>query len=100
MDPFVLKLYVTDHTKRSVEAIENLIHLVQDELHGNCEVEIIDVKEDQKRAHQDKILATPTLVRQLPQSIAKIIGDLSDTEKVLIALDIHPQTLNGVKKLS
>lgn len=89
MPRYILRLYVTDHTERSKLAVLNLRNLCREELAGEYELEIIDVLVDQARAHQDKILATPTLIRQLPDSMARILGDLSDKEQVLIALDIH-----------
>lgn len=90
MQKYILRLYVTDHTPRSIEAVRNLRQICEHELAGEYELEIIDVLADHARALADHVLATPTLIRQLPESIAKIIGDLSDTEKVLLALDIQP----------
>lgn len=89
MPRYILRLYVTDHTPRSVSAVHNLRKICKEELMGEYDLEIIDVLIHHERAHEDKILATPTLIRQLPDSLSRILGDLSDKEKVLLALDIH-----------
>mgnify|MGYP003645860752 CR=1 FL=1 len=83
-----LRLFITGRTPHSVRALENLQAICESELAGRYEVEIIDVLENPGLADVDKILATPTLVRRLPQPVRKIIGDLSDREKVLLGLDI------------
>lgn len=90
-----LRLYVTGLTPHSQRAISNLQDIVDRDLQGRCEVEIIDVLEDPVSAEQDKILATPTLVRKIPEPVRKIIGDLSDVEKVYIGLDYFPNSRTG-----
>ena len=92
MTKLVLKLYVTGRTSRSERAISNLQRICDEELHGECEVALIDVLERPQLAEDDKIVATPTLVKETPLPLRRIIGDLSDREKVLIGLDI-PYTL-------
>jgi circadian clock protein KaiB len=89
MPKYILKLYVTDHTSRSMMAVENLKKLCREDLMGEYDLEIIDVLTHEEEAHREKILATPTLIRELPDSIARVIGDLSNKEQVLMALGIH-----------
>ena len=83
-----LRLYITGRTSHSIRAVENLRKICESELKGQYEVEVIDVLEYPRLAENEKILATPTLVKQLPEPVRKIIGDLSDREKVLLGLDI------------
>lgn len=87
-DKFILKLYVTGQTPPSERAIANLRHICEHELTGAYELRIIDILEHPQLAEDEKILATPTLIRQLPLPLRRIIGDLSDTEKVLVGLDL------------
>jgi circadian clock protein KaiB len=88
---YLLKLYVTGQTPRSLSAIANLRRICQEELHGSYEMVVIDVLERPQLAEDEKILATPTVVKELPTPIRRIIGDLSDTEKVLLGLDLLPR---------
>jgi circadian clock protein KaiB len=85
---FVLKLYVAGKTVKSVAAIANLKRICEEHLKTPYRLEVIDLLEQPTLARGDQILAIPTLVRQLPTPINKIIGDLSDTEKVLVGLNI------------
>jgi circadian clock protein KaiB len=95
---FILKLYVTGATPRAEAAIANLRRICEQELEGQYQLEIIDVLEHPQLAEDDKILATPTLIKQLPPPLRKVIGDLSDKEKVLLGLElrrhIHDATPN------
>jgi circadian clock protein KaiB len=84
-----LRLYITGRTAHSNRAIENLRQICESELNGQYEVEVIDVLENPGLAEREKILATPTLVKRLPEPVRKIIGDLSDRERVLLGLDIY-----------
>ena len=84
----VLKLYVTGHTANSQKAIENLKTVLEGELKGAYTLKVIDVLKNPQLAEEDKILATPTLTKVLPPPVRKIIGDLSDKEKVLLGLDL------------
>jgi circadian clock protein KaiB len=86
-----LRLYVAGRTPRSVTAFENLKRICDEHLRGQYEIEIIDLIEQPQLAKGDQILAVPTLVRRLPEPIKKIIGDLSNTERVLVGLDLRPQ---------
>ncbi|MFW6365602.1 MAG: circadian clock protein KaiB [Spirochaetota bacterium] len=90
MQQYRLRLYVTGKTVRSRRAIQSLKEICETELNDKYQLEIIDVLESPQQAEDDRILATPTLVKTLPPPIRRIIGDLSDREKVLIGLDIHP----------
>jgi len=89
--PWNLRLYVAGQTPRSMTAFKNLKEICEEYLKGKYYIEVIDLMENPTLARGDQILAIPTLVRQLPQPIRKIIGDLSDTERVLVGLDIKPR---------
>lgn len=86
---YILKLYVAGQTKKSLAAFANLKKICEEHLHGRYQIEVIDLIKNPQLAKGDQILAIPTLVRQLPTPIKKIIGDLSNTEKVLVGLDIR-----------
>jgi len=88
MSSYRLKLYVTGHTPRSERAIASMRHICEVELRGQYELTVIDVLENPQLAEDEKILATPTLVKELPAPLRRLIGDLSDSEKVLLGLDI------------
>ena len=90
MDKLLLKVYVTGQTPTSVRAIANLQRICEGELRDQYELVVIDVLEHPQLAEDDKILATPTLVKILPAPLRRIIGDMSDTEKVLLGLDVQP----------
>ena len=85
---YVLRLYVTGETPNSVRAINNLKALLAGELKGMYELQIVDVAKNPQLAEDEKILATPMLSRVLPLPLRRIIGDLSEKEKVLIGLDL------------
>jgi circadian clock protein KaiB len=86
---FVLRLYVAGQTPKSILALANLKEICETHLQGRYEIEIIDLIENPQLAQGDQILALPTLVRRLPQPIKRIIGDLSNTERVLVGLDLR-----------
>ena len=88
--PWELRLYIAGHTPKSIEAITNLKRICDRSLAGKYKIEIIDLLQNPQLARGDQILAIPTLVRRLPEPVKKIIGDLSDTERVLVGLDIRP----------
>jgi len=90
-DGWSLRLYVAGQSPRSLRAFENLKALCETHLAGRCDIEIIDLLEDPMLARRDQILAVPTLVRKLPEPVRKIIGDLSNTERVLVGLDLRPR---------
>lgn len=87
---FLLKLYITGHTPRSERAIHNLRRICEVELRGQYDMKVIDILEQPQLAEDEKILATPTLIKALPPPLRRIIGDLSDTERVLVGLDLLP----------
>jgi circadian clock protein KaiB len=87
MNQFKLRLYITGRTPQSQRALENLEAICSTELEDQYEIEVIDVLEHPTLAENEKILATPTLVKRLPEPVRKIIGDLSDRQKVLVGLD-------------
>jgi circadian clock protein KaiB len=87
-DNFVLRLYVAGQTSKSLTAFANLKKICEEHLSGRYTIEVIDLLENPKLARGDQILAVPTLVRKLPVPVRKIIGDLSNTERVLIGLDL------------
>ena len=87
---YKFRLYVTPLTSNSQRAISNLEALCREELEGEYEIEIIDVTQQPMRAERDRILATPTMVRTTPEPIKRIIGDLSDRQKVRTSLDLLP----------
>jgi len=85
-----LRLYVAGQTPRSLTAFANLKKICEQHLKGQYTIEVIDLLRNPKLAMGDQILAIPTLVRKLPQPVRKIIGDLSNTERVLVGLDLQP----------
>lgn len=85
---YVLKLYVAGNTPNSVRALKTLKNILEQEFQGVYALKVIDVLKNPQLAEEDKILATPTLAKILPPPVRKIIGDLSDREKVLIGLDL------------
>jgi circadian clock protein KaiB len=85
-----LRLYIAGHTEKSVTALNNLRRYCEEHLKGQYKIEVIDLLRKPQLAEGDQILATPTLVRKVPEPIRKIIGDLSNEEKVLVGLNIIP----------
>lgn len=85
---YVLKLYVAGNTTNSVRALKMLKNILEDEFRGIYALKVIDVLKNPRLAEEDKISATPTLAKILPLPVRKIIGDLSDREKILIGLDL------------
>jgi circadian clock protein KaiB len=85
-----LRLYVAGNTQKSSTAIQNLKRICVEHLGGEYRIEVIDLLKNPGLARGDQILAIPTLVRRLPSPIRKIIGDLSDTSRVLVGLDVKP----------
>lgn len=86
-----LRLYVAGQTPKSIAAFANLKKICKEHLQDQCTVEVIDLLKTPQLAKGDQILAIPTLVRKLPVPVKKIIGDLSNTERVLVGLDIRPK---------
>ena len=88
-DSWELRLYVAGQTAKSLQALANLKRICEEHLGRNYHLEIIDLLKNPQLAKSDQILALPTLIRKLPEPARKIIGDLSDTERVLIGLELH-----------
>ena len=87
---FELRLYVSGQTAKSIVALANLKRICETHLAGQYSIEVIDLTKNPGLAARDQILAVPTLVRHLPEPIRKIIGDLSNEERVLVGLDVQP----------
>ena len=88
-----LLLYIAGQTPKSIKALENIKKYAEEYLHGKYSIEIIDLLKNPQLAEGDQILAVPTLVRKFPEPIRKIIGDLSNEERVLVGLNIKPLNL-------
>ena len=89
LEMFDLRLYVAGQTPKALRAFENLRKICNEHLEGRYRIEVIDLLENPTLGQGDQILALPTLVRRLPSPIKKIIGDLSNTERVLVGLDLR-----------
>jgi circadian clock protein KaiB len=87
---WILKLYVAGQTSKSIAAFANLKKICDEHLAGKYRIEIVDLLKNPQLAKGDQIIAVPTLVRQLPPPVKKIIGDLANTERVLVGLDVIP----------
>jgi circadian clock protein KaiB len=87
-----LRLYVAGQTPKSLTALANLKRICDEHMDGRYDIEVIDLMENPQLAQRDQIVAIPTLVRELPSPLKRIIGDLSNTERVLVGLDVVPLT--------
>lgn len=85
---WILRLYIAGMTPRSAKALENLKKICEEEVPGQYSIEVVDLLKNPQLAEGDQILAIPTLVRKLPEPVRKIIGDLSNKEKVLVGLNM------------
>jgi circadian clock protein KaiB len=90
-EEFILRLYITGMTARSKQAIQNIKKICEDHLKGRYNLEVIDIYREPILARGDQIVATPTLIKKLPAPIRKFIGDISETEKILLGLDLRPK---------
>ena len=95
-----LRLYVAGQTPKSIAAFANLRKICEEHLAGKYHIEVIDLLQNPNLARGDQILAVPTLVRQLPPPVKKIIGDLSNTERVLVGLELIPMSRNDMGSAS
>src|SRR5512142_2969461 len=86
-----LRLYVAGQTPKSLAAFENLKRICEEHLKGRYHIQALDLRDHPQLATGDQIIALPTLVRKLPEPVRKIIGDLSNTERVLVGLDLRPR---------
>ncbi|MHB1192990.1 MAG: circadian clock KaiB family protein [Longimicrobiales bacterium] len=87
-DKWILRLYVAGQTPKAIAAFKNLTVICEEQLEGKYSIEVIDLLEHPQLARDHQILAVPTLVRELPEPVRNIIGDLSNTERVLVGLDL------------
>lgn len=88
-EPWTLRLYVAGQTPKSVAAFDNLKRICEEHLKGHYSIEVVDLLKNPRLAKDDQILALPTVVRRLPPPLRRIIGDLSNTERVLVGLDLR-----------
>jgi circadian clock protein KaiB len=88
-DVVELRLYIAGQTRKSIAALTNLRRICEEHLAGRYRVEVIDLMESPEQAQRDQIVAIPTLVRRLPEPIRRIIGDLSNSERVLVGLEVE-----------
>lgn len=86
---YILRLYVTGMTPRSQKAIENIKEISEEHLAGRYDLEVIDIYQQPERAHEAQVVATPTLIKQLPLPLRKLIGDMSDKDRVLVGLGVQ-----------
>ena len=93
MPQWMLRLYVAGNTPNSISAFSNLKEICEVHLGGKYQIEVIDLVRNPQLAQGDQIIAVPTLVRKLPHPVKKIIGDLSNRERVLVGLDLRPAAL-------
>jgi circadian clock protein KaiB len=92
-DRYVLRLYVTGQTPRSTRAVENLKRICEEYLEGRYDLEIIDLYQQPELARTQQLVVAPTLIKALPEPVRKILGDLSDKERVLAGLDLQKRAL-------
>jgi circadian clock protein KaiB len=91
-DKWCLRLYVAGRSPKCVVALENLKRFCEERMAGRYEIEVVDLLENPRLAKDHQIIAIPTLVRKLPEPLRKIIGDLSDTERMLVGFDLKSRT--------
>jgi circadian clock protein KaiB len=88
---YLLRLYVTGTTARSMRAIQNVRRICEEHLHGLYDLEVVDIHKNLQLARGDQIIAAPTLIKRLPAPLRRLIGDMSDEQRVLVGLDIRPK---------
>src|SRR5215813_6870812 len=92
---YILRLYVTGSSHRSLRAVYNLKKICEEYLPDDYDLEVIDIYKDPEAAREEQIIAAPTLVKKLPQPIRRFVGDMSNTRKILVGLDIYKREENG-----
>jgi circadian clock protein KaiB len=92
---YLLRLYVTGTTGKSVRAIQNVRRICEEHLQGLYELEVVDIYKNLPLARGDQVIAAPTLVKRLPAPLRRLIGDMSDEQRVLVGLDIRPRPVRG-----
>ena len=88
---YVLKLYITGMTRRSQEALHNIKKIMHEQTGDNYELEVIDIYQQPTLARGDQIIAVPTLIKKLPQPLRRLIGDLSQEDRIILGLDLQPK---------
>ena len=88
---YVLRLYVSGLTPKSRRAIENIKKICEEDLEGRFELEIVDIYQRPDLAVDEQVIAAPTLIKELPLPLRRVIGDLSDKERIVVGLDLHPR---------
>jgi len=88
---YVLRLYVTGMTPRSTQAVKNIKEICENNLKGRYELEVIDIYQQPGFAREEQLIAAPTLIKKLPLPLRKLIGDMSNTERILVGLDLRPK---------
>ena len=91
---YLLRLYVTGTTGKSMRAIQNVRRICEEHLHGLYDLEVVDIYKNLPLARGDQIIAAPTLIKRLPAPLRRLIGDMSDEQRVLVGLDIRPQRVD------
>lgn len=92
---YILRLYVTGSSHRSLRAVYNLKKLCEEYLPDDYDLEVIDIYKDPEAAREEQIIAAPTLVKKLPRPLRKFVGDMSNTQKILVGLDLYERKENG-----
>jgi len=90
-EKYILRLYVTGMTPKSINAIENIKKICEENLKGRYELEVVDIYQQPEYAKKEEIIAAPTLIKKLPLPLRKFIGDMSNKEKILVGLDLVPK---------
>ncbi len=90
-EKYILHLYVTGMTPRSLQAVRNIKKICEENLKGRYELEVIDIYQQPELARKEQIIAAPTLIKKLPLPLHKFIGDMSDKERILVGLEIQPE---------
>jgi circadian clock protein KaiB len=88
---YLLKLYITGTTPKSIKAVMNIKKICEEHLKGRYDLEVVDIYQQPVLAKGEQIIAAPTLIRKLPLPLRKLIGDMSDTERILVGLDLRPK---------
>ena len=90
-EKYVLKLYITGITRRSQEALRNIKKVMHEHFGDNYQLEVIDIYQQPTLAKDEQIIAAPTLIKKLPLPLRRLIGDMSDKERILVGLDLRPK---------
>ena len=93
-EKYVLRLYVTGMTQKSTKAIQNVKKICEEHLKDRYDLEVIDIYQQPTLAKGEQIIAAPTLIKKLPLPLRKFIGDMANTERILLGLDLHPKKKN------